>query len=80
MKKSSLTGNIEIAGEGADLIIANPSGINIDGTNFINSKSTTLTTGNIEYENGNIKNIAVNKGEILITSRGLKDESNYLNF
>ncbi|WP_153038888.1 filamentous hemagglutinin N-terminal domain-containing protein [Campylobacter sputorum] len=78
-EKSSLTGNIEIAGEGADLIIANPSGINIDGTNFINSKSTTLTTGNIEYENGGIKNIAVNKGEILITSRGLKDESNYLN-
>ncbi|WP_089188246.1 filamentous hemagglutinin N-terminal domain-containing protein [Campylobacter sputorum] len=78
-EKSSLTGNIEIAGEGADLIIANPSGINIDGTHFINSKSTTLTTGNIEYENGGIKNIAVNKGEILITSRGLKDESNYLN-
>ncbi|ASM36878.1 filamentous hemeagglutinin family protein [Campylobacter sputorum bv. faecalis CCUG 20703] len=78
-EKSSLTGNIEIAGDKADLIIANPSGINIDGTHFINSKSTTLTTGNIEYENGGIKNIAVNKGEILITSRGLKDESNYLN-
>ncbi|MBF6676959.1 filamentous hemagglutinin N-terminal domain-containing protein, partial [Campylobacter sp. RM12321] len=78
-EKTNLQGNIEIAGDRADLIIANPSGINIDGTHFINSKSTTLTTGNIEYENGGIKNIAVNKGEILVTNRGLKDESNYLN-
>ncbi|MCR4941363.1 MAG: filamentous hemagglutinin N-terminal domain-containing protein, partial [Campylobacter sp.] len=77
--KSTLSGNIEIAGHRADLLIANPSGINVDGANFINSKSTTLTTGNLNFENDALKDISVNKGEISVNGRGLKDESDYLN-
>ena len=78
-KKSSLKGNIEIAGDKADLMIANPSGIDIDGVHFINSKSTTLTTGELKFKDGALNNIDVRQGEISISNRGLKDESNYLN-
>ncbi|WP_115651884.1 two-partner secretion domain-containing protein [Campylobacter ureolyticus] len=78
-KKSSLKGNIEIAGDKADLMIANPSGIDIDGVHFINSKSTTLTTGELKFKDGALNNIDVKQGEISISNRGLKDESNYLN-
>ena len=78
-KKSSLKGNIEIAGDKADLMIVNPSGIDIDGVHFINSKSTTLTTGELKFKDGALNNIDVRQGEISISNRGLKDESNYLN-
>ncbi|ABS51217.1 two-partner secretion domain-containing protein [Campylobacter hominis] len=78
-KKSSLKGNIEIAGDKADLMIANPSGIDIDGVHFINSKSTTLTTGELKFKDGALNKIDVNKGEISINNNGLKDESDYLN-
>ena len=78
-KKSSLKGNIEIAGDKADLIIANPSGIDIDGVHFINSKSTTLTSAELKFKDGALNNIDVKQGEISISNRGLKDESNYLN-
>ncbi|NLK67048.1 MAG: filamentous hemagglutinin N-terminal domain-containing protein [Campylobacteraceae bacterium] len=77
-KASSLEGNIEIVGDRADLLIANPSGINIDGAHFINSKSTTLTTGEIRYDGNKINSIDVNKGEITINGKGLKDESDYI--
>ena len=78
-KKSSLKGNIEIAGDKADLMIANPSGIDIDGVHFINSKSTTLTSAELKFKDGALNNIDVKQGEISISNRGLKDESNYLN-
>lgn len=41
---------MEIAGKGADLILANPNGITCDGCGFINSSSSTLTTGRISLE------------------------------
>lgn len=78
-KKSNLKGNIEIAGDKADLMIANPSGIDIDGVHFINSKSTTLTSAELKFKDGALNNIDVRQGEISISNRGLKDESNYLN-
>ena len=46
-EKSSLKGNLEVAGSRADVVIANPNGISVDGLNMINSRSLTLTTGNI---------------------------------
>jgi filamentous hemagglutinin len=42
---SKFEGNLEIAGQQADLIIANPAGINIKGGGFINANKAILTTG-----------------------------------
>ena len=77
---SNLQGNIEIAGRKADLIIANPSGINVNGATIINSSSTTLSTATPAYENGHLKSLNISKeGSINIGADGLNDNGDYLN-
>ena len=77
---SNLQGNIEIAGRKADLIIANPSGINVNGATIINSSSTTLSTTKPTYENGHLKSLNISKdGSINIGADGLNDNGDYLN-
>ncbi|WP_297989110.1 hemagglutinin repeat-containing protein [uncultured Campylobacter sp.] len=77
---SNLQGNIEIAGRKADLIIANPSGINVNGATIINSSSTTLSTATPTYENGHLKSLNISKdGSINIGADGLNDNGDYLN-
>ena len=77
---SNLQGNIEIAGKKADLIIANPSGINVNGATIINSSSTTLSTATPSYENGYLKSLNISKdGSINIGADGLNDNGDYLN-
>ena len=77
---SNLQGNIEIAGRKADLIIANPSGINVNGATIINSSSTTLSTATPTYENGHLKSLNISKdGSINIGANGLNDNGDYLN-
>ena len=77
---SNLQGNIEIAGRKADLIIANPSGINVNGATIINSSSTTLSTAKPTYENGHLKSLNISKeGSINIGANGLNDNGDYLN-
>lgn len=73
---SELLGMMEIAGKTADLIIANPNGITCNGCGFINSSSSTLTTGSVSLEElhrlnelrdlSNHLNIMVQRGHINI--------------
>ncbi|MFL1731771.1 two-partner secretion domain-containing protein [Moraxella oculi] len=49
-KASQLTGTLEVAGQKANVIIANPSGINVAGANFINVHEATLSTGHIAHQ------------------------------
>ncbi|WP_169764756.1 hemagglutinin repeat-containing protein, partial [Campylobacter mucosalis] len=82
---SLLKGNLEIAGNRADLLIANPSGININGLNIINANSSTFTTSNVNINNAysivkNLDSSYLNKnGTINIIDKGLNDSSNYTN-
>ncbi|WP_169753616.1 filamentous hemagglutinin N-terminal domain-containing protein, partial [Campylobacter mucosalis] len=82
---SLLKGNLEIAGKRADLLIANPSGININGLNIINANSSTFTTSNVNINNAysivkNLDSSYLNKnGTINIIDKGLNDSSNYTN-
>ncbi|MET3518132.1 filamentous hemagglutinin family protein [Pseudacidovorax sp. 1753] len=46
---SYLNGYIEVAGQRAEVIIANPSGISVNGGGFINASRVTLTTGTPQY-------------------------------
>ena len=68
---SKLSGYIEVAGQKAQVIIANPSGITCDGCGFINSGRTTMTTGSVQIQNGSITGYQVDRGEIVIGGKGL---------
>lgn len=50
---SSLAGKVEIAGHKANLIIANPHGITINGASFINASDVVLATGSVGTITGN---------------------------
>ena len=68
--KSLLRGYTEVAGSRADVIVANPNGITINGGGFINTNKVTLTTGRSNYLNGFVNGFTVNKGDILIEGDG----------
>ncbi|MCE0829057.1 filamentous hemagglutinin N-terminal domain-containing protein, partial [Buttiauxella sp. A2-C2_NF] len=68
---SQLKGYIEVAGQKAQVVIANPSGISCDGCGFINANRATLTTGTPQFSHDNLTGYRVNGGEITITGSGL---------
>ncbi|MFK6082197.1 DUF637 domain-containing protein [Acinetobacter baumannii] len=66
---SRFEGNLEVAGQMADVIIANPSGINIKGGGFINANKAIFTTGKPQLNaDGSIKQFNVNQGKVTITA------------
>ena len=68
---SQLNGMLEVAGQKAQIIIANPAGITCDGCGFINANRATLTTGQVQTANGQITGYEVTRGEIAIQGRGM---------
>ncbi|NUF09849.1 hemagglutinin repeat-containing protein [Snodgrassella sp. ESL0324] len=68
---SQLNGYIEVAGRRAEVIIANPAGINVNGSGFINAAGVTLTTGKPLIGNGNLDGFEVRQGNISISGDGL---------
>ncbi|MDO6406145.1 two-partner secretion domain-containing protein [Pantoea phytobeneficialis] len=71
--KSNLNGQMEVAGDKAHLIIANPNGISCDSCGFINTDKVTMTTGKADLNNGELHGYSVNGG--LITTNGLTSDS-----
>jgi len=70
---SQLNGMIEVAGQKAAVVIANPSGITCNGCGFINASRSTLVTGSAEMSNGQLTGFNVNGGEIQISGKGMND-------
>jgi len=69
---SLLAGYIEVAGQRADVIIANPNGIVCNGGGFINTNRAMLTTGlAILGANGSLDGFRVSGGQIQIGEKGL---------
>lgn len=68
---SYINGYIEVAGQRAEVIIANPSGINVNGGGFINASRATLTTGTPIINGGNLEGYVVQKGLVNISGAGL---------
>ena len=68
---SRLKGYVEVAGKKADVVIANPSGIQCDGCGVINAGRTTLTTGKAEVENGELKGYRVQGGKVSVGQKGM---------
>ncbi len=68
--KTLLQGYIEVAGKSADVIIANPNGISVNGGGFINTPNATLTTGTPMLNGGILQGFDVGKGNIVIEGSG----------
>ncbi|MET3443163.1 filamentous hemagglutinin [Variovorax paradoxus] len=69
---SQLRGYMEVAGQRAEVIIANPAGIHVDGAGFINASRTTLTTGVPQMNAfGGLDSFLVRGGTITINGAGL---------
>ncbi|MBS6021672.1 MAG: hemagglutinin repeat-containing protein, partial [Haemophilus haemolyticus] len=68
---SRLKGYVEVAGKKADVVIANPIGIQCDGCGVINAGRTTLTTGKAEVENGELKGYRVKGGKVTVGPKGM---------
>ncbi|MDN7160059.1 hemagglutinin repeat-containing protein [Paraburkholderia megapolitana] len=69
---SQLRGYVEVAGRRAEVIIANSSGLVVDGGGFINTSRAILTTGSpLIGANGNLTGFNVTGGQITVQGAGL---------
>jgi len=68
---SYLNGYVEVAGQRAEVVIANPSGISVNGGGFINTSKATLTTGTPIVNGGSLDGYRVQGGNISINGNGL---------
>ncbi|HRQ58264.1 MAG TPA: hemagglutinin repeat-containing protein [Azoarcus taiwanensis] len=68
---SQLRGMIEVGGERAEVVIANPAGIDVDGGGFINTSRATLTTGTPRFEGGQLEGYVVQQGTVTVHEGGL---------
>jgi|GEM_PF-1893344 len=73
--RSLLNGYTEVAGSSADVIVANPNGISINGGGFINTPKVTLSTGKPELLNGQV-GFNVSGGDIRIEGDGFNASAN----
>lgn len=63
---STINGMMEVAGDKADLIIANPNGISVNGGGSINTGKLTLTTGTPDIKDDKLAGYSVNGGTITL--------------
>ena len=68
---SHLNGYVEVAGDRAQVVIANPSGIRINGGGFLNASRATLTTGRPILNGGALEGYRVQGGTIRVDGTGL---------
>lgn len=68
---SLLKGYVEVAGQAAQVVIANPYGVTCNGCGFINANRITMTTGTPILNNGNLDGFNVRGGLVTINGAGL---------
>lgn len=73
---SLLHGYVEVAGQRAQVVVANPSGISCDGCGFINASRATITTGVPQYgASGNLDSYLLRRGTVRFNGDGLDANS-----
>ncbi|ROW32387.1 hemagglutinin repeat-containing protein, partial [Neisseria animalis] len=72
---SLLNGYIEVGGRRAEVIMANPAGIQVNGAGFINAAGVTLTTGKPVFADGILHGFEVRGGNIAVNDGGLDTSS-----
>lgn len=68
---SHLNGYVEVAGDRAQVVIANPAGIQVNGGGFLNASRATLTTGTPIVNGGALEGYRVQGGAIRVEGAGL---------
>jgi len=68
---SQLNGYVEVGGNRAAVVIANPAGIQASGAGFINASRVTLTTGTPVFNGASLEGYRVGNGEIRVDGAGL---------
>ncbi|MEQ4618880.1 MAG: filamentous hemagglutinin N-terminal domain-containing protein, partial [Corticimicrobacter sp.] len=68
---SRLMGMVEVAGQRANVIVANPAGITCDGCGFLNAGQATLTTGRPRIGADGVQGFDIAGGRIGIEGQGL---------
>ncbi len=68
---SQLRGYVEVAGDRAQVVIANPAGISCDGCGFINANRATLSTGAPIVTGGSLEGYRVEQGSIIMLGAGM---------
>ena len=75
---SSLKGFIEVNGQKADVVIANPNGITCSGCSFVNTNKAILTTGKVNMtDDGAIGSYTVTGGTLTIGENGMNAANGY---
>ncbi|HHT8832591.1 TPA: hemagglutinin repeat-containing protein [Burkholderia cenocepacia] len=73
---SQIKGYVEIAGSRAEIVLANPAGIVVDGGGFINTSRAVLTTGVPQFgADGSLTGFNVNRGLVTVQGAGLDTSS-----
>ena len=71
-RPSKLRGFLEVAGTKADVIIANPNGIYVDGAGFLNASRAILAAGRTERDAaGSYAGFRIDDSRIDISGKGL---------
>lgn len=69
---TSINGYLEVAGQRASVVVANPNGITVNGGGFLNTDHAVLTTGRAELNGaGNLQNYRVEQGKVAVEGKGL---------
>lgn len=68
---SYLNGPIEVAGQRAEVVVANPAGLSVNGGRFINAQGVTLVTGTPVITDGALEAFRVTGGSVSIGELGL---------
>ncbi|GGI54704.1 two-partner secretion domain-containing protein [Oxalicibacterium solurbis] len=69
---SRLRGTIEVAGQKAAIVVANPNGVSCDGCGFLNTDRATLAAGAPRFgSNGALTGFNVGQGQLNIGTQGL---------
>lgn len=69
---SILRGTIEVAGQKAGIVIANPNGVTCDGCGFLNTDRASLVAGTPQFgANGALNGFNVGDGQVNVGSQGL---------
>lgn len=75
---SSLKGFIEVNGQKADVVIANPNGITCSGCSFVNTNKAILPTGKVNMpDDGAIGSYTVTGGTLTIGENGMNAANGY---
>ena len=69
---TSMNGYLEVAGQKASVVVANPNGITVNGGGFLNTEHAVLTTGRPELDGaGHLQNYHVEQGKVSVEGKGL---------